>query len=154
MKTGIAILCLGLFLISIALANDETSNVTSSGTITYLPTEPAQTWTLSITEDGQLVINGKSIDRMRDPEIKAIMRDVADALKKQSQNDEWIRYYDQQTGYLLKELKACADRTDQVIEIALDCINKFDTYLGKVDKGIREIENILKPKEQREGGKP
>lgn len=57
----------------------------------------ANTPTLSITEDGQLEIDGKSIERMSDPEIKAILKEIAESLQ----------YFDRQTGYLLQELEKC-----------------------------------------------
>jgi len=66
-----------------------------------------QIWTLSITEEGQLEINGIPIEKMSDPEIKAAVKEMAAAMKKQAENDELVKHYDRQTGYLLQELEKC-----------------------------------------------
>lgn len=68
-------------------------------------TEPA--WTLSITDDGQLMINGKAIEKMSDPEIKATMKELFKWLESQQRDRGLVEHYDRQTGYLLKELEAC-----------------------------------------------
>jgi hypothetical protein len=80
------------------------------GNILYAPTfESPQTWALSITDDGQLEINGKSIERMSDPELKAIMLEIRDALAKQNEDNELLWHYNRQTGYLLEELEKCKE---------------------------------------------
>lgn len=63
--------------------------------------------TLSITDDGQLEIDGKPVERMSDPEIKAILKEIAESLRKSVENNSLIQHYDRQTGYLLKELEKC-----------------------------------------------
>jgi len=62
-----------------------------------------KTWTLSITDDGQISFNDKPIERMSDPELKSIMLEIRDALVRQNENG-WC---DRQTTYLLEELEEC-----------------------------------------------
>ncbi len=63
--------------------------------------------TLVFTVDGQIEIDGKAIEKMSDPEIKIAIKEIANALKKQAENDELVEYYDKQTDYLLEELEKC-----------------------------------------------
>jgi hypothetical protein len=58
-------------------------------------------------EDGTLEIDGKPIEKMSDPEIKAAIKEIAAAMKKQTENNELVKQYDRQTGYLLQELEKC-----------------------------------------------
>jgi len=64
-------------------------------------------FTISITDDGQLELNGKPIDRMSDPEIKETMMKFRGYLEQQQQENWLIKQYDRQTEYLLKELERC-----------------------------------------------
>lgn len=74
-------------------------------------------YTLTFTADGQIEINDIPIERLSDPEIKEAIKAIAVAMKKQSENNEWVRYYDRQTGYLLKELEECAHQIKILLEI-------------------------------------
>ncbi len=70
----------------------------------YLVFTPAtETFTLTIRDDGQLDINGKPVESMSHPELKAILLEIRDALVKQCGND-WCN---RQTTYLLEELERC-----------------------------------------------
>lgn len=75
-------------------------------------TKPAESWTLSITEDGQLEINGKPIEKMSHPELKTIMREIADGFKAQY---EWRDMCCRQTDYLLRELEACQKQRQEIL---------------------------------------
>jgi len=63
--------------------------------------------TLSLRDDGTIELDGQPIDRLSDPEIKAILREIADSLKRQTENNDHIIYLNRQTGYLLRELEKC-----------------------------------------------
>ena len=77
----------------------------TSMTMTMTTTGPQ--WTLYITDDGQLEINGKAVEKMSDPEIKVIMQEIAAGLRKQSRDSSLVQLYDRQTEYLLDQLERC-----------------------------------------------
>lgn len=62
---------------------------------------------LTFRADGQILIDDKPIEKMSDPEIKTAIKEIAAAMRKQSENDALVNYYDRQTGYLLEELEKC-----------------------------------------------
>ncbi len=73
-----------------------------------------QTWTISITDNGQLEINGKSVERMSDPELKATMLELRNYLIQQQQDRSLVNQYDRQTTYLLQELEKCQNKIKSV----------------------------------------
>ncbi len=99
------IFLLSLLFVFSVFADD---NTTTTGALEIRPFKAQHT--LSFTSDGQIEINGKPVEKMSDPEIKAAIREFVDAYKKQVENDEMVKYYDRQTGYLLQELEKCQKR--------------------------------------------
>lgn len=97
----------------------------------------AKTWTLSITDDGQLEIDGKSVEKMSHPEIKAIMKEIAAGFQAQ---------YEWHDRYLFQELEACQKRTWEAIEIADRCLRIFEAYDKTIQEGLNEMSKILNPK--------
>ncbi len=105
MKQVGLIFLLSLLFVSSGFADD---NITTIGVLGIQPSEAQHT--LSFTLDGQIEIDGKPIEKMSDPEIKASIKELVAAFKKQVENDEMVKYYDRQTGYLLQELGKCQER--------------------------------------------
>ena len=101
----LAVLFGGLLLFALSSRGEETTLATNAELIVKGWDFPKHT--LVFTADGQIEIDGKAIEKMSDPEIKIAIKEIAAALKKQTENDELVKYYDRQTDYLLKELEKC-----------------------------------------------
>lgn len=56
--------------------------------------------------DGTVEIDGKTIDRLSDPEIKEAIKSIAKYLIDSTHNDSMLK----QTDYLLKELQKCQNQ--------------------------------------------
>jgi hypothetical protein len=101
---------------------DFSDTSTSATMIGAVEIRTGPEFTLSIATDGQLSLNGKSIDRMSDPEIKATMREIAKWLEAQGRDRSMVNYYDRQTGFLLEELGACQKKLKVEPSYLKDCL--------------------------------
>ena len=104
---------MGLFVMWFYLLDEVRAEVLRAGSVTtenFLITPIHDTWTLGIDEDGQLFINGKSIEKMSDPELKETMRLFREYLIKGQKDNQLVDMMDKQTGYLLNELEKCLER--------------------------------------------
>lgn len=100
------VMCLALISTAwLSAAQAEDINSSYVGELQIIE-QPEPDWTLSITEDGQLMLNKKAVDKMSDPEIKATMKKLFEYLDNQNRDRSLVDYYDRQTGYLLERVEA------------------------------------------------
>ena len=144
----IAVLAMVIFLVLPAISCAENNLFTGELDATLTFSGPQ--WIISITDDGQLEINGKAIDKMSDPEIKETMLKLRDWLISQEQDRSLIYQYGWQTRNLLTKLDVCQQISKDFERVAKECIAEFSAYVKKqemgweiVAEGLKEIDKIL-----------
>lgn len=106
-KFKIDIILVVLLLIGTAWGQENGDDLTYSADSAFRTIITDPVFTISVTDDGQIQLNGKAIERMSDPEIKETMLELRKYLLQQQRDRSLVRQYEHQTEYLLREIERC-----------------------------------------------
>jgi hypothetical protein len=124
----------------------------TTATITSAIALAVPSWNVSISEDGQLSINGTPVERMSDPEIKEAMKEIVGYVKAE-RADRWlIDQYDRQTGYLLRELERCGERKESLERINRELfgiVKKYENIVSASRVGIADVMREIKKEKKK-----